>query len=724
LTLCLLVVGSLTSRIVYFTELNASPLIELHRWDQSDMHYYDGWGRQIARGDWLSRAITPPMHAWQRAVAESYFARNPDVRAALSASPQQSSLQQDADTALWLSWTGGHRFYEDPLYPYLIGLTYRFVGDDVRFVFVWQMALGVLSAVLIWWLTLRYFGDTVAGVAGCLILLCAPLMYYELILLRETSILFAGLALTWIVDRALTQRSWRWFAGLGASLALACLLKSSFALLVLGFATGVTLHFRGRWSLLRAPAAVGATTFAITMLPLALRNASLGVPALDLASSGGLTFIVSNDVNYPPERGFHVDIPRVADLMGQSNGRLIPAVVATLRSHSLPTYIGLLWRKFDRIWHWFEIPNDDNFYYTRRYAPILSILPITFWLCAPLALAGIAMSGRQLWRMWPLAMLTAFSFVPLIVFYVQGRFRVQLMAAAIPFASLTLVECVRWGRQHQYLRLAWTAAVVIGLAFWTGRPLEGRGLIRMADWLAPFNVRYDPEVRAAQTTRDSARAASAYLAFFQYEPSASQLASPYDQDTIIALGQMHLECASYLREAGQLEQARNEDERMRALMRFLLSRDPANVEARGQLADASFGEGSFEQAAAEYRAYLQSRPDDLWSLTHFGIALIESGKLEEAIESFRHAVTVDPTNADVQRNLANALFDSGDVGEARQHAERVVALRPSDAAAHDLLGRTLAAEGKLDAALAEFQRSLDIDPTYADARQDLQRLRR
>src|SRR6266849_6125017 len=63
-----LVAASIVTRAVYFVQLRASPAIELHRWDQTDMNYFDGWGGQIARGDWLSASIAVPMHEWQRLV--------------------------------------------------------------------------------------------------------------------------------------------------------------------------------------------------------------------------------------------------------------------------------------------------------------------------------------------------------------------------------------------------------------------------------------------------------------------------------------------------------------------------------------------------------------------------------------------------------------------------------------------------------------------------------
>jgi 4-amino-4-deoxy-L-arabinose transferase-like glycosyltransferase len=229
-------------------------------------------------------------------VAESYFSKHPDMRATfIEQATAQGGTKMDPDALLWSRWTGSPQFYQDPLYAYLIGLTYRVIGDDVRFVFAWQMALGVMSTVLIWLLARRFFGDLVAACAGALAVLCGPLVYYELFLLRESTIVFAGLGIVWLADRALTRGTWAWFVLLGLSLGLACLLKSSLVLLGLAVALGIVLHFGGRWRELRMPAAATLAGFAIAMTPLAARNMAVGAPPLALAGSGGLTFLISND---------------------------------------------------------------------------------------------------------------------------------------------------------------------------------------------------------------------------------------------------------------------------------------------------------------------------------------------------------------------------------------------------------------------------------------------
>jgi tetratricopeptide (TPR) repeat protein len=87
-------------------------------------------------------------------------------------------------------------------------------------------------------------------------------------------------------------------------------------------------------------------------------------------------------------------------------------------------------------------------------------------------------------------------------------------------------------------------------------------------------------------------------------------------------------------------------------------------------------------------------------------------------------VDIEPGNANAHRNLATALFDERDIDGATSQAEQALRLNPDDSTTHDLLGRALASQGKLDDAVAEFERALEIDPAYAEAREDLQRIRR
>jgi Dolichyl-phosphate-mannose-protein mannosyltransferase len=542
----ILLLGSSGIRVTYFAQLNATPLVESEHSTQSDMHYYDDWARQIAAGDWLSRIVTIPMHRWHHEVAQRYLATRPGEKALLADESQRTGA--DTDSLLWARWMRLPRFYQDPLYPYVIALTYRFVGSNVRFVYVWQLALGVLTNVLIWLLARRYFGDLVALVAASLALLCAPLLFYESLLLRDSTIVFAGLLLTSLTGRAVSQGDWKRFVALGIAVGLACLLKSTFFL----FAAGIlgALFMRRRASV--GPVAAFTIGVALGLSLLAVRNVAVGAPPLSLASSGPLTFLSSNDVRYPPDVGFGIQVPLLATFLGETNGSWISAVRMALGTHTMESYASLVWRKWDRAWHWYEIPNNENFYYMRRQVPVLSWLPVTFWLCAPLALLGMALGLRRIRELWPLYLLVVVCVLPLVVFYVLGRFRIPLIAATLPFAAFALVEIIGRSAEHRPGAAAMASAAALVLGSWTGRPpASDQILIRTSDWISPYTAYFQTRVYGAADAKDWAAAARWYAEFFRrYEPTAAEIVEADDPSLAPELADMHRECAQFFIAAG------------------------------------------------------------------------------------------------------------------------------------------------------------------------------
>ena len=125
----LLGLGALV-RLIYFLQLASGPSLYLHRWDQSDMHFFDHWARIIADGDWLSDRALHPVHHWTKDLAQRYLEKNPD---------DPAHQEPEPAIALWNRWYGEKQFHQGPLYPYLIAVVYSLVGADVRWCFVLQL---------------------------------------------------------------------------------------------------------------------------------------------------------------------------------------------------------------------------------------------------------------------------------------------------------------------------------------------------------------------------------------------------------------------------------------------------------------------------------------------------------------------------------------------------------------------------------------------------------
>jgi hypothetical protein len=304
---------------------------------------------------------------------------------------------------------------------------------------------------------------------------------------------------------------------------------------------------------------------------LAVRNVSVGAAPLSLASSGPLTFVASNEPRALPEVGFGIDTPVLVDFLGSTDGGWRAALARAVAGHSVSSYAALLWRKWDRAWHWFEIPNNENFYYARMQAPVLAWLPVTFWVVGPLALAGLVLGARRAGDAWPLYGLVASTLTSLAVFYVLGRFRVALLAAVLPFAGLTLAEFVRCVRRRHPARAAAVFAVTLVAALWVDRPLAERQLlVRTSDWILPWSVEYQDRVYGALDRKAYAEAAAAYLEFFaRYEPGTARILSSGDPGLAPELADMHRECAQILAAAREpaLAAAQQEESRRILLLR-------------------------------------------------------------------------------------------------------------------------------------------------------------
>ena len=552
-------------RVVAFVQVNGGPCLSLHRWDATDMHFFDEWARTIAAGDWLTDEPLHPFHPWAHEVVDKYLAVHPEVAETLPGKEHEGRA-----ITLWNRWNGGKTFHQEPLYAYLLAGIYRLLGPDVRWVFAVQLAAGVGMTVLLYLTVCRQLGDTVAVVAALLVTLAGPLVYHELLLLRESLVTAAGIALVFLTDRARDGRRWTAWLALGVALGVAMLLKTIF--LVYGVGVLAVLAITRRTRAL-APAAALLAGLTLALSPAVARNLAVGVPPLALSSVGGLVFLESNAVDFRPGVGFVVS-EQTPTIMGATGGRFWPTVSLTLETHpDRWSVLRMLGGKMRTLWHWYEMPNNSNFYFFRLHAPVLHLLPVTFFVLSPLGLVGLGLGLRWLSRAWPLYLMVACHVTHLLVFYTLSRLRIPLLPALAPFAALTLVEL---GRSLATGRIVWAAAVAgaaLALGTWTGRPLPpGVTLVGAVDYWAAYQTYYKPLIDEAQRDGDEGRAADVFRASLAFEPAevrgvdaAHPAAAGSTADLVTLFASVHEAFAEELARGGQAEEAQREAERAREL---------------------------------------------------------------------------------------------------------------------------------------------------------------
>ncbi|MDD4869129.1 MAG: glycosyltransferase family 39 protein [Kiritimatiellae bacterium] len=493
------------------------------------MYFFDIWAKKIAAGDWLTAHSLHAYPEWTMTTAEDYFRIYPEQRPVFQKMVPPGSADRDARHELWDKWYCAPCLHQEPAYPYMVALTYRLLGPDPRYVFIWQSLLGVISILLIYFITLRLFDNFTAFIASLLAVLSGPLLIYEGILLRDSLITPSALGLVAMIILSLPERkpAWHFLTGIGFGFTL--LVKAIFMPVVV-IQAAFLLFRNGRLS---RQSVFGMVFFiagvALCLMPVVVRNIYVGAPPLSLCSANAFssTFINSNAADSAPNHGYCIS-RHFARIMGITNGRSVPAVMETLKTHdSIASFLRLMWGKWTALWHWYEQPNNANFYYYRLHIPVLACLPITFFILSPLSIVGIIIAVRDFRRRWPLYLVWADVFGILMVGLVLARYRVPFQALLIPFAAWTIVSATDALLTKQRGFLSVILITVCAVSLWTMRPLPAsRPLIRCADYSAVYSAYYSRYALAAIQNGNWNMAAKVLYSSLQYEPEIVRQMGP------------------------------------------------------------------------------------------------------------------------------------------------------------------------------------------------------
>ncbi len=585
----------------FFTHLGLDPLA------------YDEWGRRIAGGEWL-----------------------------------------------------GHRiFYQDPLYPYFLGVIYAAAGHGYVLVVAIQCLLGSLEAPLIFDATRRWLGRPAALVAGLMAALYAPSIYCQGLILKTWLGAFLVTLALWLLSMALARCGARgvWTAS-GVVLALACLVRGNILLFLPVLVAWILLDpsaLRGpgtespqgaarpwrdpaAWRAAGALLAGAALVLGIT----ATRNRVVGGEWVLTTSQGGQNFYIGNNPGnangrYDPlpfvganpkyeEKGF-------AEEAARRTGRTLrPTEVSrywfgeSLRwMRQRPgDWLRLTWLKLRNYWGAYEVPDNLDYYLYRRDAPVLRLPLLTFGLVVPLGLTGVALAWRR--PGWPrlLLLFAAVYAASVILFFVFSRYRLPMLPALFPFAGHAVAEGARRAR--------------VALA---NRRQAGGVLRAAAAFLLLFAFVNLPVAAPAS--------------YWSYR-LAEQLGLPrHLESTAAGHYNLGLSYAAQAEEAGDPERLlRLAVEEFRAALR----EDPRYAKPYAELGKVLARLGENAAALEVYAMVVRLEPDRPRPFHVMGILHRRLGDLPAAAAAFRRALELDPSRVDSATDLGEVLLAQGRRAEA------------------------------------------------------------
>lgn len=491
-------------------------------------------------------------------------------------------------------WLGTEGFYQAPLYPYVLAVWMRVFGESIAAIRALQAILGAIACGLLCIGATRLWGRTVGVVAGLMLALYGPAVFFDGIVQKAsltgflTCSLFA--ATTWhlTAPRRIAALAVGTIAGL---LSITRENAMIWVVLLAGWLVVRAVRDRSTWKQVIA----FALGVGLVLVPVGLRNWKVGGEWSISTFQAGPNFYIGNhqgaDGRYHPLIRGH-ETPQfertdAAELAQLATGRTLSAQevsrfwirrsFAEIRQDPA-AWLRLLAYKFLLTLNRHEIADAESLQVHRESSWILTLLTRTwhFGVLLPLATVGWIATWRDR-RVCLYAAMTASMVVAVAAFYVLGRYRFPIALLSIPVAARGLVALRESGSGQ---RVSWLLAAMI-VAVAVNVPIQ-------------------------------------------------------DERKLNALAKMNAGVA--LAETGQLADATT-------LFQAALADHPDSAEAQNNLALALAVQGRFAEAVEHYRAALRIEPTLRGVAFNLAVALENLGRAGEALEQYRRAADEDPNDA-------------------------------------------------------------------------------
>jgi tetratricopeptide (TPR) repeat protein len=660
-------------------------------------------------------------------------------------------------------WLGHEVFYQAPLYPYMLGVIYAVAGHHLLLVRIVQALIGSASSALLALAAARLFSRRAGVVAGLMLALYAPAIFFDGLLQKSVlDVFFVCLAL-WLISRSagtpeiaktaetraeknISQRSPRssrflLYVALGSTMGGLALTRENalvFIVVILGW---IVLNVDGRTSNVERlkRCAVFLAGIAILLVPVAARNSYVGGGFYVTTSQFGPNLYIGNnpaaDGTYQSLR-FGRGAPEyerqdATELAERAlRKRLTPSEVSgywtgkalDFATSSPGAWLSLMARKVALLWNATEmVDTESQEAYAEWSLPLrLGGLIGHFGILVPLALFGIFVTWPLRSRIWILYAMTLAYAASVVVFYVFARYRYPLVPLLTLFAAAGVTgarEFISRGRP------VWAIAAVAAMAVFCNWPM-----------LSPAMMRAVTETNVGTALQSEGRLDEALdhyhraIAFApEFPPAYNNLAT-----TLRAKGQIPEAIAAYQQAlrvhpdfpdaqynlANALLQAGRPAEAIDHF-RVALQTIPASVDVHNNLGIALMNQGQLDEATAEFRAALELDPDSVQSHLNLGNALGTARRYDDAIQEFRRASQLNPTDASIHYDLGSLLVEADRLDQAIAEFRAALNIDPRSAKTLNNLGIALGSQGRMDEAIDQFRKALAVQPDFADAQHNL-----
>jgi len=636
-----------------------------------------------SRADTIAAWLTPRYRIILAGVVLSGVVLRVAIYFDLAAS-NPSFFHPPLDSGVFLDWArdiaggnvvGDRPFFLNPLYPYLLSPIVALAPvDPLLLIRLVQGALGIGTVLLVAGATRRFLGPVHALGAALLAATWPLLLFYEQMLMIVTVAVFLNALTLFFLARLRETPTVLRAAIAGLPLGMAVLARPNVGLFALLLPIWL-LSLAPAGKRLRFTAVRTAALFAgivLMVLPVTFRNAVVGNDFVPVTTSMGINLwqcnnpqawktgrMGSHEIRFNP---LYVETDAIAIAERESGRALEPSefskywqrrTLRTMAEHP-GAAAGFLARKAIYFMNGFEAPSSQYYEMEKKETSFLGLIPLSFWLLAPLALAGVVLSILRRREALPIALLFLAYWIGLTIFFPLGHYRAPVLPAAFPLATLSIG--VFFGGRRRPTVLA-AALVVAAAVLASGTEVATMfGVPRLPGYAAEKVTWWTNRGYSCLGQRDFDGAAAAFVSAREADPSA--------------------------------------------WLPFMA------------LAHLARARGNLDEEERCFRTVLERSPDNPVALGGLGRNWFVRGRRAEGLAMAERAAKTDPRDPSLRGNLAALLMDS------RRPADALVQLEEEERLGHpapENLARQVFCLRVLDRpgdALRKAERSLGIFPTF------------
>ncbi|MCE5230271.1 tetratricopeptide repeat protein [bacterium] len=582
----------------------------------------------VSRWEWLALAAIIAVSAALRLAYLHQFIADPSLRVPVVDAVFHDYWARGIVTGDWTTMRGCPNpliaftpFAKPPGYTYFLSAIYAAAGPSpILAVIAVQMAMGLLNVALTWWLARWLMGR------ACGLIAAAIMGGYWLLIYFEGELLDPALTITLTLLVALAVKRWlthpRATAALliGVLAGLLALVRSNYLPMIALLAVGATLAARKRlparsvWG----HAALVLLGAAAAILPVTLRNWTVGKEFVLISANGGINLYIGNNPKADLQTASFPELDKLLHTVGWSHFDDLAIVQAVeeklgrklgyngvsryftglaldyIRRHPGRT-LSLTARRAARLLGPVEYSNNKVIALEREDSPLLRRLPGNFTMILALAVIGMLQwppsPNKRRFIIFMLAYLLVL-YLSYVLFFLEARFRIPMLPFLAIFAAMGIVKMSGLVARREWLPLAarLAAATAVYVALW---------------WLTPG-----------------------------YKPDAAYY---------------HLLRSTQYATVKNIDRCREEIEKS---YQACSGRDPS---VALQLARVYLAQGRGDDSIAMFERAVTLKRDFFDAYLDMGQALASLGRLERAQEAFQRALALHPDSAPARQGLEQVM---------------------------------------------------------------------